>query len=67
MGLGSVMVWVREVGLRLDLIGGGIQGETEAPGEIPGQMGAQHLPPGRETWQQHELRNDPQEQQLQQG
>lgn len=33
------MVWVREVGLRLDLIGGGIQGETEAPGEVPGQIG----------------------------
>ena len=33
------MVWVLEVGLGLHLIGGGIQGETGAPGEVPGQMG----------------------------
>ena len=43
---------------------GGIQGEVGAPAEAPGQMGCSASAPGMEMWQQHELWDDRQEQQL---
>ena len=43
---------------------GGIQGEVGAPAEAPGQVGCSASAPGMETWQQHELWDDQQEQQL---
>ena len=43
---------------------GGIQGEVGAPAEAPGQVGCSASAPGMETWQQHELWDDRQEQQL---